>query len=361
MAEEAAPGFLSGLMDGFVSTVAPNYFSYMVKQRDAMAHQQSRQAALKQLSDQASSLYDPLLNDPKTSPAKKHVLRQLKAMAISGNVLLADKYPDMVENTQKALLEADKPSSLRSDMEYAAELDPNTYTPQKIAEGIYQTHTKPNTQIMMNAGKPAPSAGYMYSSKEPDDYTQTYIPGGPSDPNKKSLTGEEGKATAFYTTSRAANEALDNLYPKSNIGNLRAQQLAGKVPIVGKATQLMTNKYLSTEEQIVKQSEAQFLDAVNRFRSGASLTEYDTDSANETFFEQPDDSPETRKHKAEMRKITIESMKAAAGLTRRTDDTAIPTTNSKDDRKFITGTDKVTGEVFRKYEDGTIERVGRGL
>jgi hypothetical protein len=347
-----AEGFMAGLMDGVLSEIAPNYFIAMKQQEQASAKERHSQQQMDVLGNIIAKTYEPLIANEK-NPLRKLTYQQMRDLALAKSPLLAEFFPKAIEQSQKYSFEESGSTSNMKDIEYTGQVDPANYPPPVRAKLMAEHLVRPQTQINMNQGRPAPSSGYMYTTPDISNPTQTYIPGGPADPDKKSLTAEEGKATSYYTTANAANENLNALYPKSDIAKIRTKQLISDVPVIGKASDLVLNKSLSGNEQSLTQAEAQFLDSVNRFRSGANLTEYDIESAKKTFFEMPDDDEQTKKQKAESRQLASEAMKPAAGLTRRKDD--VPKlSNAKISRKVIrSGTDENGRRVYMHADGST--------
>jgi len=347
-----AEGFMGGLMEGLISQVAPAYFNSMKQEEQATAKAQYAQQQMDTLGSAIAKTYDPMIANEK-NPARRLTYQQMKELALTKSPLLAEFFPKAIEQAQKYNFEETSPTSNMKDVEYTAQVDPENYPPAVRAKLMAEHLVRPSTSITMGGGRPAPASGYMYASQDSSDPTQTYIPGGPADPDKKSLTAEEGKATSYFTTATAASENLNTLYPKADIRKIRAEQLISEVPVIGKASSLVLNKSLSGDEQSLTQAEAQFLDSINRFRSGANLTEYDIDSAKKTFFEMPGDGEQTKKQKAEARQIAVEAMKPAAGLTRRNDD--VPKlSNTKVSRKVIrAGTDENGRRVYMHADGST--------
>jgi hypothetical protein len=131
------------------------------------------------------------------------------------------------------------------------------------------------------------------------------LPGGVNAaPSKepKSLTESEGNAAAFYM--RAQN-AIDNLNKVPKISN--GDYWKGNVPFGA------GNFLMSPQGQQAQNAEKQFIAAVLRKESGASISNGEYQSYGEQFFPRPGDSADKLTQKAQNRQVALEGMKVQAG------------------------------------------------
>jgi hypothetical protein len=159
-------------------------------------------------------------------------------------------------------------------------------------------------------GDKAP-AGYTYSADASGQKVLKAIPGGPADkalnPNK-----EQSDAYTYSNRMESADKILDNLdgkYDPFKI-NIRTSGKTAMIP----GGQDIANKYLlSPQDQQAEQAQRNFINAVLRRESGATIQPPEFESANQQYFPQPGDSPEVKLQKKANRREAIEGLKKAAG------------------------------------------------
>jgi len=159
-------------------------------------------------------------------------------------------------------------------------------------------------------GDKAP-AGYTYSADASGQKVLKAIPGGPADkalnPNK-----EQSDAYTYSTRMESADKILDKLDGKYDpfVINIRTSGKTAMIP----GGQDIANKYLlSPQDQQAEQAQRNFINAVLRRESGATIQPPEFESANQQYFPQPGDSPEVKLQKKANRREAIEGLKKAAG------------------------------------------------
>ena len=114
------------------------------------------------------------------------------------------------------------------------------------------------------------------------------------------------------------------------------------------AGKIGVSKIRTEERKSYVQAQKQWIDSINRVRSGANLPEIEYNRAVATFFPEVNDSPERIEQKRLARAGEEANMRTAAGR-------AMPNQPKQPTAKNIvrTGTDKTTGRKVVQYEDGT--------
>jgi hypothetical protein len=171
-------------------------------------------------------------------------------------------------------------------------------------------------------GDKAP-AGYTWSTDAKGQKTLTSIPGGPADktlsPNK-----EQSDAYTYSTRMESADKIINSLEGKYDPFSINIKTSGKTALIPGGET--AANKYLlNANDQKAEQAQRNFINAVLRRESGATIQPSEFDSANQQYFNQPGDSPEVKAQKKANRREAIEGLKRAAGPTgnKSTDSTVI--------------------------------------
>ena len=159
-------------------------------------------------------------------------------------------------------------------------------------------------------GDKAP-AGYTWTMDASGQKTLSAIPGGPADkslnPNK-----EQSDAYTYSTRMESANKIINDLegkYDPFSI-NIKTSGKTGLIP----GGETAANKYLLTpNDQKAEQAQRNFINAVLRRESGATIQPSEFDSANQQYFPQPGDSKEVLEQKRANRREAIDGLKRAAG------------------------------------------------
>jgi len=117
------------------------------------------------------------------------------------------------------------------------------------------------------------------------------------------LTEGEGKSTGFFGRMLASNDVINKFEQEGlNLG----QTLAGGVPLVG-------NFMVSENYQQLKNAQEDFLKAILRKESGATITDEEMASYGPIYFPQPGDSQQVIEQKRRNRERQVEAMKFTAG------------------------------------------------
>ncbi|MES2148584.1 MAG: hypothetical protein V4508_02215 [Pseudomonadota bacterium] len=129
----------------------------------------------------------------------------------------------------------------------------------------------------------------------------------------KPLTESQGKASLFASRMDKANQIMSQLnadgtnYPSALKGALES------APVFGSALGTVGNYKASESQQRLEQSQRDFVNAVLRQESGASISPSEFESAQKQYFPQRGDSPGTMAQKAANRATAIQGMALQSG------------------------------------------------
>lgn len=129
----------------------------------------------------------------------------------------------------------------------------------------------------------------------------------------KPPTEGQAKALLFGSRMAVADEILKELEAQGHLTPNLAKQAVEAIPGVGGALGMAVNFNVSSEQQQVEQAQRDFINAVLRRESGATIMPTEFANAQRQYFPQPGDSPEVRAQKAANRRTAIEGMKAEFG------------------------------------------------
>ena len=149
-----------------------------------------------------------------------------------------------------------------------------------------------------------PPAGYTWNQQG----GLTAIPGGPAD---KAINPTEAQSNAnlFGTRANKANQTLNSLEGQYSPAKVQLQNFTGGVP----GASYIANKLMSDKDQQAAQAQMDFVTAILRKESGASISSSEFENARRQYFPQPGDTKEVMAQKAANRKTAIEGIQAAAG------------------------------------------------
>lgn len=164
-----------------------------------------------------------------------------------------------------------------------------------------------------------PPSGYQWTTNpETGEPALKPIPGGPADKpaaGPKPLNEGQAKALLFGSRMAIADEIMNELAAQNKLFPNIIKQGAEGLPLVGGAAGWAANFGATQAEQQVEQAQRDFINAVLRRESGASIEPSEFASAAKQYFPQPGDEkhPEVLRQKAAARRTAIEGMKAEFG------------------------------------------------
>lgn len=128
------------------------------------------------------------------------------------------------------------------------------------------------------------------------------------------LTESQGKATGFAARMESADKTINGLISQGTKTPSLIKQGLDSVPLIGGTLGSAANKFAaSPDQQRMEQAQRDFVNAVLRQESGASISPSEFDNAAKQYFPQPGDSPAVIQQKAQNRAIAVSSMKTQAG------------------------------------------------
>lgn len=137
--------------------------------------------------------------------------------------------------------------------------------------------------------------------------------GAPLGNKDKPLTEGQGKASAFGMRAREAANILDSVGQDGKVQPGMIKRMYESVPIVGEGLGTMTNWTQSEAQQKVEQAQRDFINAVLRLESGATIQEAEFNNAKKQYFPQPGDSPGLIAQKKKNRETEIAGLGVMAG------------------------------------------------
>ena len=162
----------------------------------------------------------------------------------------------------------------------------------------------------------APSGYQWTTNPETGEPALKPIPGGPADKpaaGPKPLNEGQAKALLFGSRMAIADEIMNELAKDGKMFPNIVKQGAETVPLIGGALGMAANFGASDAEQMVEQAQRDFINAVLRRESGASIAPQEFANARIQYFPQPGDSAQVIQQKAANRRAAIEGMKADFG------------------------------------------------
>lgn len=170
-------------------------------------------------------------------------------------------------------------------------------------------HTRASTQALNAKPVAAAPAGYRWKG----DGGLEAIPGGPADAKSQQYTESQGKAMSFGQRAADAHEILNYVGENGKVQPSLLKRAAEGVPLIGGALGMAANATQSGPQMQVEQAQRNFVNAVLRRESGASISPSEFDSAIKQYFPQPGEPPQVVAQKAANRAMTIQGLAEEAG------------------------------------------------
>ena len=129
----------------------------------------------------------------------------------------------------------------------------------------------------------------------------------------KDLNESQSNANLFGTRADKANKELNSLAGQYSPAKIQAQNFVAGVP----GASYLANKAMSDKDQQAAQAQMDFVTAVLRKESGASISPSEFENARRQYFPQPGDTPAVMKQKATNRQTAITGIMGATGASNR--------------------------------------------
>jgi hypothetical protein len=138
----------------------------------------------------------------------------------------------------------------------------------------------------------------------------------------KKPTVDENKASGFAQRMEFSEAKLKDIEDKVAKAQLSGQKAGtpyattetnavGALPFIGEWAR---NKKMTTQQQLYRQAQENWVTANLRKESGAVIGDAEMDREIKKYFPQPNDAPETIAQKAQARQVTMGAMKTEAGV-----------------------------------------------
>lgn len=125
----------------------------------------------------------------------------------------------------------------------------------------------------------------------------------------KDLTEAQSNANLFGTRADKANKELNALAGQYSPAKVQLQNFTGGVP----GASYLANKFMSDKDQQASQAQMDFVTAVLRKESGASISQSEFENARRQYFPQPGDSAAVIAQKAKNRQTAVNGIMGSAG------------------------------------------------
>jgi len=130
----------------------------------------------------------------------------------------------------------------------------------------------------------------------------------------KPLTETQGKATGFASRASESDQIINTVGDGGNIKPSLIKAGAEAIPLIGGALGTAANVIApSSQQQQIEQAQRNFVNAILRQESGASISPSEFANAQRQYFPQVGDAPEVIRQKAANRQTAINSLKVQAG------------------------------------------------
>lgn len=139
---------------------------------------------------------------------------------------------------------------------------------------------------------------------------------------EKALTEAQGNATGFGIRAALAADNIADLEESGTFGRMEnvssgTRESLNRIPVIGTAAGNilggLSNSLVTAPQQKYAQSKGDFIRAVLRKESGATISNEETDNADRQYFPVFGDSSDVIKQKALNRRTALESLKIQAG------------------------------------------------
>ena len=196
----------------------------------------------------------------------------------------------------------------------------------KLANALKNMPTAPTATPAMPNATPMPG-GFDVSKLSPKDRNellknQIKEQTGP-------LTETQGKATGFATRASQADKILNEIGEGGKIQPGVIKRSLEAMPFIGGSLGTLSNFTQSDKQQQIEQAQRNFVNAVLRQESGASISPGEFQNAIIQYFPQPNDENPVIKQKEENRKTAIKALEVQSGpgLNRMNNSNKIPRYN----------------------------------
>jgi hypothetical protein len=217
----------------------------------------------------------------------------------------------------------------------------NAYT-----KDVNRPNDPPIPMTMPNGAQPAPQGSSVDGSvtAPPASFRKAVAP--PREP--KAFTLDQSNSAIYGKRAMQSDTALGAVGQDYDPMAVYTKNAVGGIPLVGGLAEMSVNKKLTPKEQSVDQAQRNFISAVLRKESGATISPTEFENATKQYFQQPGDTQEVLVQKAQNRATAIEGLKNSAGPAWIGDGA-----EGSAPQKSVVRTGMVNGRKVVQYSDGT--------
>lgn len=143
--------------------------------------------------------------------------------------------------------------------------------------------------------------------------TPVLTPAGTPLQSGRPLTEAQAKGTLFATRAAAADQVLNDIGQGGKVQPGILKRAGESLPFIGEGVGAMLNVTQSPQQQQVEQAQRDFVNAILRQESGASISPSEFANAQRQYFPQPGDSPQVIAQKAANRRNAVAGLSVQAG------------------------------------------------
>lgn len=177
------------------------------------------------------------------------------------------------------------------------------------ANAKLQAKTSTENNAATNATSSANNAATNETTRRGQDLTNAR-----AKDQLKAPTEFQGKSAGYGARAEQADKIITSLEGNYSPAAINSKVSVEGTPLVGGILGAATNKFaLSANDQRAEQAQRDFVNAVLRQESGASISASEFDNARRQYFPQPGDSKDVLTQKAQNRKLAIQGFKNSAG------------------------------------------------
>lgn len=174
------------------------------------------------------------------------------------------------------------------------------------------THADAQARLAAEGGKPP--SGYRWGPPDAQgNPTQVAISGGEHDLATKPLNEDQGKSAGFALRAGESFKQLEGLNQSSAAGGIAANNAVGALPGIGGVVAMGSRAMQGENTHRVEQAQRNFINAVLRRESGASINEGEFNNARQQYFAQPGDTPQVAAQKRANMQQAIAALESSAG------------------------------------------------
>lgn len=282
-----------------------------------------------------------LLNEAKDDASWQSVLR-VGSMTGTFPPEFVDKFksepysPQLIQALQAAGLKRSEQLKLENDAaqtketgRHNVETEANTVRGQdmtaataKAGQGVTirgQNLTDARAREANNKGQYDAERGVLVDPRTAVSRPVVDASGAPIAAKEKPLTESQGKATGMALRAQRANDILNALEDSGETNRGIIKQAAGHLPLIGGGAEMGVNMLPgvmggpSENQQKVEQGRRDFINAVLRVESGASISPSEFQNAERQYFPMPGDTPAVIAQKRQARQTEIDGLKLQSG------------------------------------------------